>query len=92
MATTPIFLPKKSHGQWNLVGYSPKARKELDTTERLSTVSSHYKITEIFQLVKTKESRVIGILRNADLLYELYLAQTGRSRQSENLKDKGGKE
>ena len=56
---TPISLPKKSHGQRNLVGYSSKARKELDTTEQLSTVFSHYKITEIFQLVKTKESRVI---------------------------------
>ena len=30
-------LPGKSHGQRNLVGYSPWDRKELDTTERLST-------------------------------------------------------
>ena len=32
---TPVFLPGKSHGWWNLVGYSPWGRKELDTTERL---------------------------------------------------------
>ena len=32
---TPVFLPGKSHGQRNLVGYSPWGPKELDTTERL---------------------------------------------------------
>ena len=30
---TPIFLPGQSHGQKNLVGYSPRNCKELDTTE-----------------------------------------------------------
>ena len=34
---TPVFLPGKSHGQRSLAGYSPWGRKELDTTERLST-------------------------------------------------------
>ena len=29
------------HGQRSLVGYSPWGRKELDTTERLSTAHSH---------------------------------------------------
>ena len=33
---TPVFLPGKSHGRRNLVGYSPWGRKELDTTERLT--------------------------------------------------------
>ena len=32
---TPVFLPGKSHGLRNLVGYSPWGHKELDTTERL---------------------------------------------------------
>ena len=32
---TPVFLPGKSHGQRNLVGYSPWGCKESDTTERL---------------------------------------------------------
>ena len=31
---TPVFLPGKSHGQWSLVGYLPRGRKELDMTER----------------------------------------------------------
>ena len=34
---TPVLLSGKSHGQRNLVGYSPKGRKALDTTGRLST-------------------------------------------------------
>ena len=33
---TPVFLPGKSHGQRNLVDYSPWGHKELDTTEQLS--------------------------------------------------------
>ena len=32
--TTLLFLPGKSHGWMNLVGYSPWGRKELDATER----------------------------------------------------------
>ena len=30
---TPVFLPGESHGQKNLVGYSPWGQKESDTTE-----------------------------------------------------------
>jgi len=30
---TSVFLPGKSHGQRTLVGYSPRGRKESDTTE-----------------------------------------------------------
>ena len=30
---TPVFLPGKSHGQRNLVSYSPWGRKELDVAE-----------------------------------------------------------
>ena len=32
---TPVSLPGKSHGQRNLVGYSPWSHEELDMTERL---------------------------------------------------------
>ena len=34
---TPVFLPGKFHGQRSLAGYSSCSRKELDTTEQLST-------------------------------------------------------
>ena len=31
--STPVFLPEKSHGQRRLAGYSPRGRKDSDTTE-----------------------------------------------------------
>ena len=34
-----VFLPGKSHGWRNLVGYSPQDHKELDTTEQLHFTS-----------------------------------------------------
>ena len=34
---TPVFLPRKSHGQRSLAGYSPWGHRELDTTERTHT-------------------------------------------------------
>ena len=33
---TPVFLPGELHGQRSLAGYSPRGRKELDTTEQLT--------------------------------------------------------
>ena len=36
---TPVFLPGKSHGRRNLVGYSPWGRRESDTTERLHSLT-----------------------------------------------------
>ena len=33
MATIHILLPRESHGQRSLAGYSPKGHKESDTTE-----------------------------------------------------------
>ena len=38
-APTPVFLPGESHGQRSLAGYSPRGRKESDTTERLHFLS-----------------------------------------------------
>ena len=35
MATHSSILAGKSHGWWNLVGYSPWGRKESDMTEQL---------------------------------------------------------
>ena len=42
MATHSSVLEKleKPHGQRSLAGYSPQGRKEMDTTERLSTAHS----------------------------------------------------
>ena len=33
---TPVFFPRKFHGQRSLKDYSPWGHKELDTTEQLS--------------------------------------------------------
>ena len=30
---TPVFLPRKFHGQWSLAGYSPQGNKKLDMIE-----------------------------------------------------------
>ena len=41
---TPVFLPGESQGRRSLVGYSPRGRKELDTTEQLH-FTSHWLFT-----------------------------------------------
>ena len=33
---TPVFLPKESHGQRSLAGYSPWGCEQSDTTEQLT--------------------------------------------------------
>ena len=33
---TPVLLPRESHGQRSLVGFSPWGHKESDTTEQLT--------------------------------------------------------
>ena len=41
---TPVFLPRESHGQRSLAGYSPQGRKESDTTdvpEQAHTIMFH---------------------------------------------------
>ena len=39
---TLVFLPGKSHGQRSLVGYSPRGRKESDTTERQTHIQQTF--------------------------------------------------
>ena len=48
--STPVFLPGESHGRRSLVGYSPKGRKEYDTTERLNWTEVA-KMTSCFNIV-----------------------------------------
>ena len=40
----PVFLPGESHGQRSLVGYSPRGRKESDTTKRLHSLTKSTKM------------------------------------------------
>ena len=46
---TPVFLPRESHRQRSLVGYSPWDHKELDTTTEYTTVQYILKFLEAFQ-------------------------------------------
>ena len=39
---TPVFLPLESHGQRGLMGYSPQAHKEKDTTEATQQAHTHF--------------------------------------------------
>ena len=45
---TLIFLPGKSHGQRNLVGYSPWGHKESVTTEHMSTNYSSLSLPYVY--------------------------------------------
>ena len=38
---TPVFLPRKSHGQRSLVGYNPWSHKESDMTETTKHAYMH---------------------------------------------------
>ena len=38
---TPVFLPGESHGPKSLEGYSPRGRKESDTTDQLTHTHTH---------------------------------------------------
>ena len=39
---TPVFLPGESHGGRSLIGYSPRGRKESDTTEQLHFIFIYF--------------------------------------------------
>ena len=54
---TPLFLPRESHGQRSLAGYSPWGHKESDLTKWLSHMQAiiYQKITQ-FLYTKTWKS------------------------------------
>ena len=53
--STPVFLPRKFHGQRSLVGYSPCGHKELDITEHSHThTHTHTQMLYIVVLVSAK--------------------------------------
>ena len=76
MATTPVLLPGKSHGQRSLAGYSPWGRKELDMTERLHFHFSIYRVLKLIlfnlhnNLVKIGESDALFLIfTDKDIAY-----------------------
>ena len=61
---TPVSLPGKSHGQRNLVDFSPWGRKESGTTERLTHITEESEIklpTSAGSLKKQESSRKTSI-------------------------------
>ena len=48
MQLTSVFLPGEFRGQRSLVGYSPRDRKESDTTEQLTHSSIRLYLQEHF--------------------------------------------
>ena len=70
MATTPLFLPGKFHGQRSLVGYSPWSHKELDTTERLIHFFHFFSLIHFF--INLKISRSILISQSFEVEYIAY--------------------
>ena len=49
---TPVFLPEESHGRRSLVGYSPRGRKECDTTDLTFFLSFFlWLLTQLYQLI-----------------------------------------
>ena len=53
----PVFLPGESHGRRSLVGYSPRGRKESDTTEHLHFTSLHF--TSLESPLDCKEIKLV---------------------------------
>ena len=65
---TPGFLPEKSQGQRNLVGYSPWGHKESDTTEGMSR-DAHISKSELYEIIcKNNNNKVLF-----KLLYEIII-------------------
>ena len=62
---TPVFLPRKFHGQRSLAGCSPWGNKKLDTTEHVC-INTHTQSWKILKLNKCK-----GIIYN-DFLINLF--------------------
>ena len=71
MQPTLVFLPGKSHGPRNLVGYSPWGRKESDATEQL-----HFH----FSMDLNNEYRWLIILHRKDTTRH-YVSPEGKTAQ-----------
>ena len=67
IATTPVFLPEKPHGQRNLVGYCPKGCKESDTTKGLS-VHAH---TPRSSGTYPKDTRLFNICKSLNVAHHI---------------------
>ena len=70
---TPVFLPRKFHGQRSLMGYSPRGHKESDTTERTRARADTHTHTHT-RCLQAKELAVVYtfVLAEGVLLQNIY--------------------
>ena len=81
LATTPVLLPGESHGRRSLVGYSPRGRKESDTTERL-----HFQSNMVGVFIKTGNLYMKTSAHRGDMMWR----DTGKSQPSIRQAEKPG--
>ena len=61
MATHSVLLPRESHRQRSLAGYSPEGHRELDTTE--ATENAHMPIhTHTYWYVDPNKKNTFGMI------------------------------
>ena len=80
MATTPVFLPGKSHGQGSLAGYSPWGRKESDTTKHTHSILDKYNLSgslfvDWFPMFSA--SLVAQLVKNPPVILETWVRSLG---------------
>ena len=75
---TPVLLPKESHGQRSLAGYSPWGRKESDMTERFHSLThslGRKTMTNLDSILKSRDITLmtkVHIVRSVVLLVVMY--------------------
>ena len=52
---TPVFLPRESHGQWILVGYSPQRHRVGHDGSDLACTHKHWRLMSIDRLLCARE-------------------------------------
>ena len=70
--STPVLLPRKSHGQRSLVGYSPWGRKELEKGSYLVHRHSYYRLKKKC-LNGYKQCLNFGKIHRIILISELFI-------------------
>ena len=75
MATTPVFLPGKSHGQRNLVSYRPQGCKESNVTE--ATEQAHMHRHSIFKRLSLVSETILPIW-TIDVLFNFIDSKYGQ--------------
>ena len=77
---TPVLLPGKSHGWWNLVGYSPWGHKKSNTTKQ-----PHFHFEEFIQRNQSEQVGRMRVRKGCGARREVDVATEGSPEQSDAL-------